>query len=143
MMKKNNKMDNSVFVLLMCVLNRVNAIDFNEQKNETTIAESIFKIIETPMRFHEREIIITGVYRFDLSLATLYPSEEHLIEDKFQSSVSLELPMDITVEQLEILMELDGKFVRVSGTFDAKNRGYGGFNKGTITHVKVIAKHFN
>ncbi|NQY65895.1 MAG: hypothetical protein HRT38_19850 [Alteromonadaceae bacterium] len=142
-MKKNNKFVNSVLVLLMCIFNQVHATEFNEKRSETTKSVSIFKIIGTPNMFHEREIIVTGVYRFDLDLATLYPSEEHLIEDKFKSSISLELPIDITSEQLEVLMDLDGKFVRVSGTFDAINRGYSGFNKGTITNVKAISKHIN
>ena len=118
-------------------------INATELKSKATMSISIFDIITTPKKFHERNIIVTGVYRFDLDLATLYPSKEYLAEDIFQSSVSLELPTNISPDSLEALMDLDGKFVRVSGTFDAKNRGYSGFNKGTITNVKVITKHSN
>lgn len=108
---------------------------------EATVSVSIFELIAAPNRFHGRDIIVAGVYRFDLDLATLYPSKEYLVEDVFQSSISLELPANLNLKKLEALMALDGHFIRVNGTFDAKNRGFGGFNYGTIINVKEIVKN--
>lgn len=111
------------------------------QNSQATMSVSIFELIAAPNKFHGRDIIVTGAYRFDLDLATLFPSKEYLEEDIFQSSISLELPDGLTPDKLEALMKLDGQFVRVNGTFDAKNRGFGGFNKGTFINVKEVSKH--
>jgi kynureninase len=129
----------SVFLLLL--LSSVVGTKAQEAEVQGVASVSIFEVITTPSKFHGRDIIVTGVYRFDLDLATLYPSKEYLAEDVFQSSISLELPDGILPENLETLMELDGQFVRVKGTFDAKNRGFSGFNRGTVIAVKEITKH--
>ncbi|MBE7215528.1 hypothetical protein MK852_09830 [Shewanella benthica] len=130
-----------VLLLSLAIHAKAQGVESEVQNNQTTTSVSIFELIATPNKFHGREIIVTGAYRFDLDLATLYPSKEYLAEDIFQSSISLELPDGLTPEKLEALMELDGQFIRVKGTFDAKNRGFGGFNKGTVTNIKEISKH--
>ncbi len=130
-------------VLLTCLVMHMEArgIEAEVQNSRATVSVSIFELITTPYKFHGRDIIVTGVYQFDLDLATIYPSKEYLSEDIFQSSISVEMPANLTTEKLEWLMELDGEFIRVNGTFDAKNRGFSGFNKGTVTNIKEIAKH--
>lgn len=131
------------FALLFSLAMHVKAqeVEPAPRNSQATVSVSIFELISAPNKFHGSDIIVTGAYRFDLDLATLFPSKEYLEEDIFQSSISLELPDDLTSEKLESLMSLDGQFVRVTGTFDAKNRGFGGFNKGTVTNIKEISKH--
>ncbi|MDT3319592.1 hypothetical protein Q4Q52_07435 [Shewanella sp. SP1S2-4] len=134
-----------VFLFLTLLLSsimhmRAQGSEAELQNNQGAVAVSIFEVLTNPNKFHSLDIIVTGVYRFDLDLATLYPSKEYLVEDVFSSSISLELPAGISPDKLEALMELNGQFVRVSGTFDAQNRGYSGFNKGTIVNVKEIAR---
>jgi hypothetical protein len=113
-----------------------------QAKNDSEIISvSVYEVLVNPNNFHGQKIEITGVYKFDLDLATLYPNREYFIEDVFESSLSVHLPAWVTPEKLEDFTELDGEYVRVVGMFDAKNRGYGGFNKGQIFNVEKIVRH--
>ncbi|GIU36962.1 hypothetical protein TUM3794_06900 [Shewanella colwelliana] len=134
-------MKNFKLILILMFMSTFLFARGNAKSDIEIISVSMYEVLVSPDKFHGKNIEITGVYKFDLDLATLYPSKEYFIEDVFESSLSIHLPVWVTPKNLERLTELDGEYVRVTGEFDAKNRGYGGFNKGQIFNVKQIIKH--
>ncbi|MDD8058231.1 hypothetical protein [Shewanella metallivivens] len=130
-----------IFVLLLMSTSVSNFLQAKEDIGFSSI--SIYEVLVNPTKFHGEMVEITGVYKFDIDSATLFPSKEYLVEDVFESSISVRLPMDMSQEKLEYLTKLDGTYVRVFGEFDAKNKGYGGFNKGKVINVQRIVRHSN
>ncbi len=130
-------------ILIIFLLFQVKAEEHarDKESGRGIMSVSILELVTAPEKFHKQEIIVVGVYRNGLAGGSLFPSKEYLEKDVFQSSVSLDWPKNVRLEEAEALIALDGQFVRVTGTFDAELRGYMGYDKGTIVNVIEITKH--
>lgn len=101
----------------------------------------LVQLIATPDQFDNKYLSVVGVFKFDLDSSTLYLSREHYVVDVFSSSISIDFLEKGEVEDIENLNILDGCYVRVEGVFSSVEKGYMGFNQGTMKRVQRIEKY--
>ena len=99
----------------------------------------LIKLIVEPQKFDNNRVSAVGVYKFDIDSSTLYLTKEHFIADIFDTSISVELPKNFKLVDLPSLEKLNGKYVQITGTFDADEKGYMGLNQGTLKEVEKIS----
>lgn len=96
---------------------------------------SIFALLADPEKFHGRRVSVSGVFRPWFDRLALYPTLEHYSAGELTSIVYSELPMCASMELLEVLTEWDGKFVELTGVFNAELKNFGA---GTLQHIELV-----
>lgn len=99
-------------------------------------AVSQFAIIANPEQYDGKRVQVAGIFRLFYDRIALYPTLEHYEAGEATSVVHADMPSCIDMTVLERMAKWNGVFVRVSGTFDAKQKRFG---VGTLTKVESVA----
>lgn len=91
---------------------------------------SIVNLIAEPKKYHNKSVRVIGASQIAFEGSEVCLSKDDLL---FQiSSNCLYLKFDIKTDNLT---SFNGKYVLIEGVFDAKDKGHGSLNSGTIKEV--------
>lgn len=114
----------------------------NENGYQSLNFISIVSVIADPDKYDGKRISVVGVFVLHYDRAVLYITKDHLQADEFTSAIFADLPKCITLENMELMSEWNGKFVRIDGVFDSDRRTTQ-VDAGTITNVESIELYYS
>ncbi len=96
---------------------------------------SILSLITRPEDFDGKRVDVGGVFRLYYDRIALYASREHLEADDYASSIDVDLPRCLNVDDFDRMASLNGTFVSVRGVFSSQGAN---FRAGSIHQVELV-----
>lgn len=96
------------------------------------VEEQFESVLKLPENFHGKEIMITGTFHYNFEDVAIYLSSKSGKEEAIWTNFSN------TSEQLDSIEGLNGKIVRIKGTFNKNDRGHLGQYAGSLENPEII-----
>lgn len=93
---------------------------------------SLVRLISHPEIYHGKTVVVSGVGKFEFEGTAIYLNTEVCKNHDTNSSVWLNFTEKFVEDNIDILKELNGKYVRVKGVFDAGKNGHFALYSGSI-----------
>ncbi|MEQ9231572.1 MAG: hypothetical protein RIF46_12890 [Cyclobacteriaceae bacterium] len=95
----------------------------------------MIKLIVTPEKYHNKEIIVSGFLNLEFEGTAIYLHEEDFKNGLSKNGFWVNFSDEVTKDQLSIA---NSNYVMLRGTFDSERRGHFGLWSGTIRNITSV-----
>lgn len=100
-----------------------------------SVQVSMAELLANPEKFHGKHISTEGVWQYEFEDHNLYFNEESRTDMINNLSIWLEIPNEIHNQYYEQLVKTNGRYVSISGIFNAEENGHYGMSQGSFEKI--------